>query len=337
MSTRSPFNLHKRGKFPKVLSLSKRKMKEDASIGMPARIEDIQHQSKALADDLPPLLLAADRVASTVAQGVHGRRRSGQGESFWQFRPYNNEDSRSLVDWRRSAKSDALYVRETEWEAAQSIWFWRDKAASMNYASAPSHIEKGEFANILLLATANLSLRAGEHVGLVENRLSRNAISGSSKNILSRMAQTLLENKYNEAEEEDLETFAHNVPRYSHMLLISDFLENPDIFEKRLKILAERKIKASFLCLFDPAEKSLPFRGRIRFTGLKRETPLLVRKAQAMRNDYKLKRDAHFNFISDLVRHYGWQWLSYDCSAPAEKCLLNLYHMLDDRPARVRR
>lgn len=337
MKSKTFFDIHKQPKFPKALSLSKRRKKQGDVHLSQTKLEEVQHQSKVLADDLPPLLLAADRVASTVAQGVHGRRRSGQGESFWQFRPYHNEDSKNRIDWRRSAKSDALYVRETEWEAAQSIWFWRDNAASMNYASSPSHKEKGDFANILLLATANLSLRAGEHIGLVRNKASKDAIRGSNKNTLIRIAQTLIENKYNDVHEVDLSAFAQDVPSYSHMVLMSDFLESPEIFEKRLRILAERKIKASFLCLFDPAEKSLPFRGRIRFTGLKKETPLLVRKAQAMRDDYTSKRQAHFKYLSDLVRHYGWRWLSYDCSAPAEQCLLNLYHILDDRPMRVRR
>ena len=85
---------------------------------------------------LPPLLVAAERVAATVAQGVHGRRRVGQGETFWQFRQYQPGDAASRIDWRESAKSQRLYVRETEWEAAQSVWLWRDASASMDYTSA---------------------------------------------------------------------------------------------------------------------------------------------------------------------------------------------------------
>src|SRR5919198_4393785 len=86
----------------------------------------IRHHGEQLAATLPPLLVAAERVASTVAQGVHGRRRVGQGDSFWQFRQYEPGDSAARIDWRESAKSQRLYVRETEWEAAQSVWLWRD-------------------------------------------------------------------------------------------------------------------------------------------------------------------------------------------------------------------
>ena len=45
-------------------------------------------RAEALGARLPPLLVAAERVAATVAQGVHGRRRVGQGDSFWQFRRF---------------------------------------------------------------------------------------------------------------------------------------------------------------------------------------------------------------------------------------------------------
>src|SRR3954462_14861879 len=96
----------------------------------------IQHHGEQLAAALPPLLVAAERVASTVAQGVHGRRRVGQGETFWQFRQYQPGDAATRIDWRESAKSQRLYIRETEWEAAQSVWLWRDPSGSMDYSSA---------------------------------------------------------------------------------------------------------------------------------------------------------------------------------------------------------
>ena len=97
-------------------------------------------RAEALAIRLPPLLIAAERVAATVAQGVHGRRREGQGDSFWQSRRYVAGDPLGRIDWRQSAKSgrpapDGWFVRETEWEAAQTICLWRDSSASMRWHS----------------------------------------------------------------------------------------------------------------------------------------------------------------------------------------------------------
>ena len=49
----------------------------------------------------------------------------GMGENFWQFRPYQTGDTVEGIDWRQSAKGDRLYIRETEWSAAQTVWLWR--------------------------------------------------------------------------------------------------------------------------------------------------------------------------------------------------------------------
>ncbi|MCA3425865.1 MAG: DUF58 domain-containing protein, partial [Roseomonas sp.] len=56
-------------------------------------------RAEALGARLPPLVVKAERIAATVMQGVHGRRRSGQGDAFWQFRPYLPGDAAARVDW----------------------------------------------------------------------------------------------------------------------------------------------------------------------------------------------------------------------------------------------
>ena len=114
---------------------------------------ETHHAAEKLAAHLPPLLVAAERVAATVSQGVHGRRRVGQGETFWQFRRYEFGDSTQLIDWRQSAKSQPVYVRETEWEAAQSVWLWRDGSPSMAYRSnsgLPTKVERAKADSRLL-------------------------------------------------------------------------------------------------------------------------------------------------------------------------------------------
>jgi uncharacterized protein (DUF58 family) len=90
-----------------------------------------RHETDAalnLAGRMPRLVLEARRVAATLSHGIHGRRRSGIGETFWQFRPFVTGEAAQRVDWRRSARDDRLYVREREWEAAQNVWLWIDRS-----------------------------------------------------------------------------------------------------------------------------------------------------------------------------------------------------------------
>src|SRR6202048_5193378 len=92
-------------------------------------------QARSLSATMPRLILEARRVASTVIHGLHGRRRAGAGENFWQYRRFTNGEPSHNGDWRRSARDDHLYVREREWEASHSIWIWVDRSPSMDFNS----------------------------------------------------------------------------------------------------------------------------------------------------------------------------------------------------------
>ena len=56
----------------------------------------LRQAAESLSQRLPSLLVEAERVAATVAPGVHGRRRTGMGETFWQFRQYQAGDAAEL-------------------------------------------------------------------------------------------------------------------------------------------------------------------------------------------------------------------------------------------------
>src|ERR1700760_229895 len=148
----------------------------------------LQHEADGLSASLPPLMVAAERLAASVSLGIHGRRRAGMGESFWQFRRYQNEDA-ARIDWRQSAKSQHLYVREREWESAQTVWLWRDGGAGMDFSSGS--VSKRERAELLLLGLASLLVRGGERVGF----LGGGERPAASRLALIRIAHALLDGK----------------------------------------------------------------------------------------------------------------------------------------------
>jgi hypothetical protein len=60
--------------------------------------------ARTLAESLPRLILEARRIAATVIHGLHGRKRAGPGENFWQYRRFVWGEPARRVDWRRSAR-----------------------------------------------------------------------------------------------------------------------------------------------------------------------------------------------------------------------------------------
>ena len=128
---------------------------------------NLRREAEVLAASYPALMAEAERVAAVVSQGVHGRRRPGQGETFWQYRNYHSSDSAHHIDWRRSARGDQVYVRENEWEAANTVYFWRDGSAGMDWSSSNKLPTKKDRASVLCMALTSLLMRAGERCAVM--------------------------------------------------------------------------------------------------------------------------------------------------------------------------
>src|SRR5262245_6763125 len=143
--------------------------------------------ARKLADAMPRLILEARRVAATVIHGLHGRRRAGSGENFWQYRRFVSGEPASRVDWRRSARDDHLYVREQEWEAAHTVWIWPDRSPSMTFASSMASETKLDRALVVAFALAEILVEGGERIGIPGVMRPT-----ASRNVIERMAQAIV-------------------------------------------------------------------------------------------------------------------------------------------------
>lgn len=285
--------------------------------------EALAPAAEAAAARLPPLVVAAERVAATVMQGVHGRRRSGMGDAFWQFRPYSPGDAASRLDWRQSAKSDRLFVRETEAEAAQTVLLWRDASASMQWRSARDLPEKAERASLLLLALASLLLRGGERARLLPRGgaapgrafMGRHALPGLAAELAREAAAAL-------------PMPGPALPRHARAALFSDFLQPLPEVEAMLAGFAARGLRGQLVQVLDPAEETLPYHGRVSFEGLEGEAPLVLPRVEAARPLYAERLAAHRAGLATLARAAGWGFLTHRTDQPPQPALLALWQAL---------
>jgi uncharacterized protein (DUF58 family) len=278
-------------------------------------------RAEGLGARLPPLLIAAERIAATIAQGVHGRRRVGLGDSFWQFRPYLTGDSPTRIDWRQSAKSDRAFVRETEWEAAQTLILWRDASPSMHWKSRAATVEKVARADLLLLALASLALRGGERVRLLDGE--DRAASGRVG--LDRLAAAL--GRPSAAAPSGLPPHTA-LPRHARLVLIGDFLSPLPEIEATLGRLAGIPVSAHLLQVLDPAETGLPYAGRVRFRGLEREADTLIPRVEAVRDAYAQALAQQMQGIAGLCAAAGFGHAVHVTDQRPEAALLGLYTAL---------
>jgi len=285
-------------------------------------------RAEAAGARLPPLQVAAERVAATVAQGVHGRRRVGQGDSFWQFRRFVTGDPFARIDWRQSAKSgrpvpEGWFIRETEWEAAQTVCLWRDASPSMRWASRGMAIEKRERADLLLLALASLLLRGGERVLLM--REGARPVSG--RGALDRLAHDLAG-----APADDAGLPPHlPLPRHASAVLLGDFLSPLAEIQAAIGRLSAVPVTGYLLQILDPAETLLPYAGRIRFRGLEREADTLIPRVETVRDEYARRLKAQQDGLAAICRAAGFGFGIHRTDHPPESALLTLYTALGVR------
>lgn len=278
---------------------------------------ELFHRAEALGAAFPPLLMAAERVASTVSQGVHGRRRVGPGETFWQFRRYQPGDSTHRIDWRKSGKSQRVYIRQTEWEAAQSVWLWRDTSPSMRYRSATVWPTKQERAELLLLAVASLLARGGEHLAL----LGEGPGPAPGRASLRRLALTIGRGSTSGESLPRLEP----LPRYGNVVLFGDFLSPLDEIRAVVTAYAGRGVRGHLLQILDPAEETLPFAGRVLFEGMEDDGQALVGRVETIRSGYQAVLAAHRKEVQELTRSAGWTFSVHHTDTSPQPALLTLF------------
>jgi uncharacterized protein (DUF58 family) len=275
----------------------------------------LSDRGEAAASALPPLLVLAEKIAASVIMGVHGRKAAGPGENFWQYRPYVFGDSTQRIDWHRSARADGVYIRENEWENANTLWVWANTSPRMDYHSHLSAITKLERAQLLALAMASLAVRGHERVGALGSL--RQAAHGRAA--LTRLAEHVAERR-----EESLPR-ASNLQRRAAAVLFSDFLDPLPDLKQALGVLAATGTKGHLVQIVDPAEEALPFDGRIEFLGFDLPQTYLARKTEILRADYARAYGAHRNALRELARAIGWSFLVHRTDQPLSNALLPLH------------
>ncbi len=278
----------------------------------------LNDQAERASRALPPLLVEAERIAATVILGIHGRRRAGPGESFWQYRPYSFGDSTARVDWHKSARSDRVFIRENEWEAANTLWLWASSAPGMEFRSDLATTTKRERADLIVLALASLALRAHERVGLIGSPDG----PGHSRAILLGLARRLIA-----GDGMALPRF-ERPPRHASAVLVGDFLEPAEEIASALTPMAEAGIAGHLVQVMDPAEETLPWTGRTEFKAVTGPLRALAGKAENLRQPYGERLARHRGELRDLCSGLGWTFNLHRTDMAPAAALLHLHQLI---------
>jgi len=255
-------------------------------------LSTLRADAEALARQLPDVSLQA-AAADLVHPGAAGRKRAGSGEQFWQYRRYSQTDAADRIDWRRSARGDEYFVRETELETARTVLFWTDPHAGFDWAGDPGRETKADRARTIMLALGITLAKDGERIGL---------ISGTRPPSLGKSAPDKLAEDLISTTTDQLEP-----PRTQALAVIaSDFYDGIEAWRARLAPLASTCRNGVLLAVSDPIEHEFPYTGRTRFSRPGTALDRLFGRAETVRDDYLDKLAAHEEQLTALAASMGW-------------------------------
>jgi uncharacterized protein (DUF58 family) len=289
-------------------------------------VKATQHASgeaRSLAETMPRLILEARRIAATVIHGLHGRKRAGPGENFWQYRRFLSGEPARRVDWRRSARDQHLYVREQEWEAAHTVWLWADRSPSMRFKSHLAQQTKLERCLLVAFAVAEVLVQAGERVGMPG--LMRPT---GSRNVLDKMANAIV---HDVSERPSLPPmFAPS--SLAEVVVVADFWSPMAELRKMFSQLSSTGAHGHAVQIVDPAEETFPYSGRVEFIEPESGGAITAGRAEAWKSEYELRLAAHRAELRAQTDKLGWSFTIHRTDRPATELLLALHARLGAPP-----
>ena len=274
-----------------------------------------------LAEGWPQLLAQAQSLANSFIAGGHGRRRAGSGDTFWQFRPARQGDNLKDIDWRRTAQGDDNFIRQNEWEAAQSIQFWVDGSASMQFHSSVE--SKHNRAAFVSLALAILLSNAGERVGTIDGKLP----TKQGRIQVEEMAKLFSLPTKNDFGNPEIDYFQP----HSLIVFASDFFGDVKLLEKAVTAAANLQMSGVLLMILDPVEITFPFFGRTVFESMAGQIHHESQQASGLKSKYLAVLKDRQDKLQALAQSVGWQFHCHTTDSSPVDALIWLYGALGNQ------
>jgi uncharacterized protein (DUF58 family) len=232
-------------------------------------------------DELARFDASLQRRVNAELQGEQRSTEVGEGLTFSDHRRYSPGDDTRLLDWRVYARTDELYIKQFEAERNLTVHVLLDASASMDYGArggtedaeerGPTH--KFEYGAKLGLGFA--ALAADEHNDFrfslfrdTHERIDRNrSTQGEVLALIDRLNETEPDGETDF--QRALEDYATTIDSKSLVLVVSDFLGDPDAIEAGLAALSRNDVTLGHVV--EPTERDPDVRGEAIVTDPERD------------------------------------------------------------------
>jgi uncharacterized protein (DUF58 family) len=271
------------------------------------------------------LQLRAAAVVDGFHNGLHRSPLHGFSVEFSEYRPYSDGDDPRSIDWKLFARSDRYYLKKFEDETNRRCYVVVDQSKSMEFGSVA--YKKLDYARTLAATLAYFLTLQRDAVGLltfdheVADVLPARFRTGQLKRILSML------DKSPRGTSTDISTplnhLAEIVRHRSLILIVSDFLVNPETLRAPLSFLRARRHDVILLRVLDPSEVELSLSEPTMIRDMESGREIFVDPATA-KLEYETRFKQHEQSLISLAGDLGIGWTSLKTNEPMDLALLEL-------------
>jgi uncharacterized protein (DUF58 family) len=266
---------------------------------------------ESLSAGLPALVADAQSLVQSLMQGRHGHQKAGIGDPFWEYRLATADDDFSRIDWRQSARTGTLSIREKEMQNPHTVYIWCDQSASMNFTSRPDTVTKGERAVVLSFALADLLSRGGERLGFMNSLQTGSGRPAlvTGKRVLDHFL-TFLMTTENYTAHETLPI--QDISAHSSVIFLTDGFFDIKEWHDVIEAYASKGVKGLIIQIMDDAEKTFPYTSHTHFTDPEDPETVYDSPSPKLQKDaYQALFEASFKQLKTCLESAGWSLLPH--------------------------
>ncbi|MAE50455.1 MAG: hypothetical protein CMH27_01455 [Micavibrio sp.] len=281
----------------------------------------LRHSAEQAAQSLPALRAEAEKAVASVLHGDHAQSKPGMGEKFWQYREYVPGDRPQDIDWRQTAKTEHVFIRQREWQTAQTSILWCSQSQSMAFTSSNRFPTKQQTARVLTMALGIMMVRAGEKIGSFCA-----GKTGRSESALEDLATKLTQDIRSLAPLPDPNLYA--LPRHAYFFQIGDYLEPLSEIEQNFKQFSGSTAGGCVIQILDPSELELLYNGRVLFRDKNHGKTQRVDNVAAIRAAYQKRIQNHNEALHQLCKEHHWHHIMHRTDQDYAETLSTIWSMI---------
>ena len=283
-----------------------------------------------IASNLGSMELVARFVVEGFITGLHKSPYHGFSVEFAEHRPYLPGDAIRNIDWKLFGRTDRHYIKQFEEETNLKAHIIVDASRSMNYTSNPKRITKYRYATMLAAALAYLLTRQQDAVGLgiFDDELRTFMPARLKQSYLREMLRILqtTEPSNTTRTETALRRVAERLTRRGLVIVISDFLDEPEQIMLPLRLMRHAGHEVIAFQILDPAERTLEL-DSADATIIDMETGLQMRtQPYQLQASYQKSVESFLASLKDSLLSEGIDYLLLETTTPFDRALLEYLH-----------